>query len=345
MNGRNRGTRAKNGQGTIEKTRNGYRAVIKIQGKKVAGPVTPDPELARSLLLEKLLKQTNQNLPGEPFSTSAKRLLDGRLKNEWSEATLELGESVVKLLDGSLLGGMPASSVSGDGIVEWRMSLKVSASTVHRYQRIVERWLSLLGNPVRATKPKVKEPTVRILTRSEQQRLLEACTTERMRMAVLMMLEWGPRPSELCGLKHEDRFEDGVMIRRAVTKNGKVSDTKTDRSKAWLPILHEELKKFIGSSKGYLLGTISKRPLNPATLRRMLQKVARDAKLGHVTPMDIRHTAAVNMLSAGVDPATAASITRHSVEMLLKVYHRSTDAGKLEALKKTTEYRKQVDTA
>ena len=318
----------------------GYQAVVKIGKKPFYGPMVQDPSLARSALLKKL--QSGTPAEGEPFSTSARGLLDGRLKKEWSEATLDLGRAVLERVDGSVLGEMFFHNVCPEDIVRWRNSIELSASSCHRYQRIVERWLNLLGNPVKAPKPTVREPDVRILTRAEQRRLYGACRTERARFAVLMMFEWGLRPGELCGLKHEDRFETGVRVQRSISKRGVPKNTKTDRSKALLPIIDPELKKWIGSKKGYLLGTRHNTPMVPDDLLEMVKAIALDAKLGDMTTMDLRHTAAVNMLSAGVDPATVASITRHSVDTLLKVYYRSTDHGKVEALKKSRAWR-QVD--
>jgi integrase len=69
------------------------------------------------------------------------------------------------------------------------------------------------------------------------------------------------------------------------------------------------------------------------------QLLANDAKLGHVTPHDLRHTCLMNFLMAGVDPATAASLLRHSLDTALKIYFRLTPHGKADALKRARTWR------
>lgn len=316
----------------------GYRVRIQIENQTITGPRRASKSSARSAFAE---RSENLNAKPDPslptFSISARRLLDGRLKQEWQKKTLQLGEIVLVKIDGHL-GALPVEAIGPAEIIAERVRWGLSASTSHRYQRIVERLLKLLGRSVKAEKPRLREPSIRILTRDEQTDLLNRAVQPRTRLAMLILLRWGLRNGEACGLKHEDRFEDGVLLRRAIREDGKPYAMKTDESRAWLPLYDPELAAAIGRGKGYVLATASGTPMLPSNLRRMVQSVAEHTSYEGITPQELRHTAAVNMLRAGNDVGAVAQITRHSVETLLKIYDRVNPEAKRNVMKRTAEY-------
>ena len=114
-------------------------------------------------------------------------------------------------------------------------------------------------------------------------------------------------------------------------------NTKTEISKAWVPITPELLEQIGPPRTGYILA-LNNKPWRPDNLRRAIQALSERSGLGRVNPNWLRHTAAVNMLAAGVDPATVASITRHSMDVLLKLYYRSSNDLKRQALQRTKTY-------
>lgn len=237
------GSRAKRGEGGIQKVKvrgieRGYRAYISQNGKRVYGPLVQDESEARSALLKKLLSETGPQ-EGMPLSTSVRALLDGRLKKEWAPSTLELAEALYPQLGG--LGAKDPKDITALEIVGWRVSLDVAPSTAHRYQRLLEVWLKMLGNPVKGEKPRVREPDVRVLSRTEQAKLVETAREGRRRNIIRFMLEVGCRPGELCGLRYEDIVENGAVIQRQADKRGDVKIPKTDRSRRLVPVSPELL--------------------------------------------------------------------------------------------------------
>jgi len=340
----------------------GYRLRVRVDGQEVYGPIVKKRSDALPAFNEQLARKlaAAEREPvraGPKLSSSLWVLIENRLDREWRPKTVSLAKTVAKRVEMHPIGERGVFEIDAARILEWRLSLDshrrneegraLEASSSHRYQRILERMLALLGNPVKAEKPIVREPLVRILTRAEQQELIDRAVQPRARLALMMLIGWGLRNGEACGLMHEDRHEMGVMLRRQVIEvRGLVliDDTmKTDESRAWLPFPFPEMADLIGPPEsGYVLATKNGTPMRPSNLRRMVQSVAEGTAYEGIGPQDLRHTAGVNLLRAGVDPKTAASITRHSVDTLLKIYHRVCNDGKAEAMQKVAAWRQAI---
>jgi integrase len=152
---------------------------------------------------------------------------------------------------------------------------------------------------------------------------------------MLLLLAIGPRSDETCGIRHEDRQDDGLFILR----QGSKSTLKTAQSKAWVP-LSTELQALIGPPrKGYILATANGTPMSPNNLLRMVKSVASCTSVGEITTQELRHNAVVSLLQAGVDPRTVSEITRHSLEMCMRIYARVTQDHKRQAMKKLEKWR------
>jgi integrase len=345
-----------NGEGTIQTVRRngaeiGYRGAIRIETKLIVGPLTKKRSDALPRLyakLRNLAKFRDRPKPDEAqnLSTSMDDLITHHLVHEWRPKTVELASAVQKKVDASWFGKLIPSEIQPSDILRWRIELGIAASSAHRYQCLVERVLTILGHSVRAAKPSVREPSIRVLTRAEQRDIINRAPSHRSKLALKILLEWGLRAGEACGLRHDDRHEDGVWLRRqAIETQGRLvidNTMKTDESRAWLPMIDPFMLENIGPPRtGYVIGTAGT-PMRPSNLRRMVQSVAAQTPYAGITPHELRHTAGVNLLRAGVDPATAASITRHSIKTLLKIYHRVTQEGKIEALNKLQKWRDQA---
>lgn len=324
-----------------------------MDGEALWGPLTEKRSDALPKLREKLARRGNQSEPprkGPKLSTSILLLIENRLANEWRPKTVSLARTVLTAVKAAPIGDLGINEVLPSDLIAWRLALRnkhgelVSASTARRYQALLESMLGMLGNKVKADKPKVREPDIRILTREEQDDFIKRAVQPRTKLALAILINWGLRSGEACGLRHEDRHEDGVMLRRQVIEdNGRliIDETmKTDESRAWLPFFDDWMAEQIGPPrKGFVLATETGTPMRPSNLRRMVQSVAEFTPYEGITPQELRHTAGVNLLRAGVDPATAASITRHSVDTLLKIYHRVNQESKKEALAKVRAWK------
>lgn len=321
----------------------GYRVRFMLETKMITGPQRGTKSSARTAFTEQTLKRNAKPDPNLPtLSMQVKKLLEGRLKQEWEAKTVTLGWTVYnRTLSG--IGKLQPAMIDEEAIIAERLRWNVSPSTAHRYQRMIERLLHLSGHKVKAAKPRLREPEIRILTMDEQRDFLNRIVQPRTRLAAEILLCWGLRNGEACGLKHEDRHENGVWLKRGIRDSGESYPMKTDRSRAWLPFFDDKLAGMIGPPcKGYVLATERGTAMLPSNLRRMMQSVAEHTPYEGLRPQDLRHTAAVTMLRSGIDVGTVASITRHSVDTLLKIYYRATPDAKIEAMKKLQAFRRSA---
>lgn len=337
-----RARRRANGEGTIQTRRRngkivGYRGVVEVEGTAIYGPQTPRRSEALPLLYEKLRnlasrsgKPVNDSLAGPTLSTYASGLLKGRLRSEWAPGTIELGYTVLGRVEASRLGDMGIYEIGAEELLQWRLGLGIGASSANRYQRIVEKWLSIAGQKVKAPKAKESEPLIRILSLEQQNDIVQRAHQPRTQLALMLLLDTGLRAGEACGLRHEDREDDGGWIRRQGAREG----LKSVDSNAWIPFTERLLERIGPPRTGYVLATENGTPMAVNNLRRMVRSVAEHTPYADITTQDLRHTAAVNMLRAGVDAKTVSTITRHSVDTLLKIYHRVEQDGKREALRR-----------
>lgn len=332
----------------------GFKLRLRIDGREIWGPTAATKSEASRLLLLKIESRRNRLEKGPTLSSSLESILETRLKAEWAPKTYRhLGLPVLKHVRNHPIGQLGLNEITPEDILAWRLSLcntgcqpvsgaPLSPATLHRYQRVLERALQLLGHPVKAAKPKVRLPSIVILSKEQQRTLIERAVQPRTRLAILLMLN-GLRAGEACGLKHEDRNGAGVRIQR----QGSGPQLKTDASRAWVPFLFPELATLIGSStgcqpvsespnrqSGYVLATASGKPMAVSNLRRMLKSVAEGTDFENITPNELRHTAVVNLVSAGVEIPIVAAITRHSVDTCLRIYYREVPDAKTAAAAK-----------
>lgn len=332
------GSRAANHEGTVYKVKNRrgevqYRAEVTVNGRRITGPRVALLKDARPALWAKVRAIAAQPTPEEAKSLTPVSSLPNTARSPNSKEVFRCAIEAYA----PAIGHLYPHDVTVEILEAASASLPLSAATVNRYQREIVKALRRAGRTLKPRNLEESEPDVRVLSPLEQKSLEDAASNERSLLAIQLLLDTGLRPGEVCGLKHSDRFEDGIWVKRSrTTEVGKPVDknTKTDRSRAWVP-LTSRMQAAIGSGKGYVLAGPTGKPWNTGNLRRAVQSAAFTAGLDGVTSNDLRHTAAVNMLAAGNDPATVASITRHSVEVLLKIYYRGSNDLKREAMRRT----------
>lgn len=313
-----------------------YRAEVTINGRKFQGPRVALKKDARPALWAKIKEIAAQPTPEELRRSTPVSSLPNVAKAPNSREVFRCALEAYA----PHIGHLFPSQVTVEVLEAATDALDVAPVTKARYQREIVAALRREGvelKPKSPMKPEDKVPDIRVLSPVEQRALVAAALTPRIKLAIELLLDTGLRPGEACGLKHSDRFEDGIWVKRSRTmEQGRPNDKdpKTARSAAWVP-LTEKMQTVVGPPlTGYVVG-LRGRPWNTGNLRRAVIATAARANLGHVTPNELRHTAAVNMLASGNDPATVASITRHSVEVLLKIYYRGSNDLKREAMKRT----------
>lgn len=342
-------TKAQNHEGTIRsiRTKSGIRywAVVMLNGLTYYGPRCSTASDARAALWKKIAAEAAQEKrlqSGEQtLSTLAPTYLSGPPTAHRSENTNILARYAWAAVEPAL-GPLRPSEVDATVLHAAVAAVQANGDTRNRYQREIAAMLSHFGNTLDPPRfPSAPEPEIRILTVPEQKRLVAAAYLPRTRLAIELLLDTGLRPSEACGLQHEDMDGDGFWVKRArpmVGSRPQTTGTKTSQSQAWVPLTKRLAKQLGPPRSGFVLGGEGGKPWTTANLRRAIKAAATDAKLGDVSPNELRHTAAVTMLAAGVDPATVATITRHSLTTLLKIYYRGSNELKRLAILKMQKH-------
>ena len=194
--------------------------------------------------------------------------------------------------------------------------------------------------------PKHTRAPVAAFTRDEVEAMLDVCdytrradttdrrrfrsrraTARRDRAIMLTLLDTGLRASELCALKVADAdLKTGrVEIKhgpRGGAKGGKgrtVFLGKTVRRFVWRYLAEREdgedlqLPLFLGRWD---------RPMNPTSLRQLIERLAEKAGVRNCYPHRFRHTFAITYLRAGGDVFTLQALLGHSTLEMVRHYAR-----------------------
>lgn len=265
--------------------------------------------------------------------------MEGTYGESISPATRALYRSLLATrVEGTPLGEKDPATVTSQDVRQW-LDAQPADRSRHNALTMVKGALRREGVllDVSSKPPRTKEP--RVLSPKEQAELLEIPMTEELRMAVLLAMRCGLRRGEICALRHSDRHEDGIEVRRTIVKasSGEYVEKapKTWSSQAWVP-LPPDLIKLIGRGrKGYVIW--GDRPAIPNTLNQWMQRQLKGTKFEKVRLHDLRRTCAMMLLESGADVRTSAEILRNGPEMLSRIYARSRRDLKRAAMKRAYE--------
>lgn len=145
-------------------------------------------------------------------------------------------------------------------------------------------------------------------------------------LAVALMVATGVRVHEAVGLRWQDVDLHGRSV-RVVGKGRRErhvflpDDWLTGFTRAYL-----DARAGLGVEHPYLLFNARHAPLTPAAMRSRLRKVARDAGLrDKVTPHMLRHTAATQLIEAGVDIRYIQRLLGHASLSTTEIYTHVSD--------------------
>lgn len=138
----------------------------------------------------------------------------------------------------------------------------------------------------------------------------------------------GLRPGEALALQWPDYDGEILLISKAISKR-RLTETKTSvRRKVYVPtwvrpILREHETRFKG---GYIFQNSKGGPHLDSDVFNSEWRAAHDRqRIPYRIPYTCRHTRAAELLSVGVQPASAAKQLGHSAEMFLRVYSEFID--------------------
>lgn len=167
----------------------------------------------------------------------------------------------------------------------------------------------------RPAKPDVDK---RILNAGEIRALIEGAEAPHIRLALILLLGTGARVGAILDLTW-DRidFERGVI-------NLRKSDSQTRKGRAIVPMNASTRSALHAASEAALSDYVIEYASGPVkSIRKGVANAILRSGIGHVTIHEMRHTAAVHMIGAGIPIEKVAQVLGHSnVSVTHRVYAR-----------------------
>jgi len=190
-----------------------------------------------------------------------------------------------------------------------------------------------LPNPwARLPAIRVDPVELRIVTASEEIALRERASRD-LRLWIALCLETAARPGEICALRSEDVLRDRAAI---LIQSRRTARTKTRESRmaSLRDATHRQLVLRVG--RGSLpWGSAAPRAIL-SRMRRRLYRLCARVGIPKVKPQDLRRTVGTRLALAGVSPAIAARVLRHSdPTTTMRYYTRVQDADAAAAVART----------
>jgi len=151
-------------------------------------------------------------------------------------------------------------------------------------------------------------------------------------LAVALMVATGVRVHEAVGIRHQDVDLPSRAIRLVGKGRRERHVYLTNQWISGLMGSYMDTRAMIGGSHPYLLFNTRHEPLSPAAMRSRLAKAASAAGLPRrITPHMLRHTAATQLIEAGVDIRCIQRLLCHASTGTTEIYTHVSD----EALRRT----------
>jgi len=167
----------------------------------------------------------------------------------------------------------------------------------------------------RPAKPEIDK---RILDEDEIARLIDAAEAPHPRLALVLLVSTGARVGAILDLTWDRVDLEGGVI------NLRLPDTQTRKGRAILPMNRTARAALEVASRAALTDYVIEHGGKPVrSLRRSFNTAVERAGLGHLRIHDLRHTAAVRMLGAGIPIEKVAQVLGHSnTAVTYRVYGR-----------------------
>ena len=188
--------------------------------------------------------------------------------------------------------------------------------------------------------PKLDDPLPRFIDDGAAKKLIEAARATDdpfARLAVEFLARTGLRRGEFLDLK----IDSVVQIGAAYWLHVPLGKLRTDR---YIP-LHPQLKKLLdewvasrpASLREPWLFMDHGRRLGPESVRKAIQRVAKDAGLENVTPHQLRHTLATQAINRGMSLEAIAALLGHKSMRMTMVYAKISNRTVAEEYFKVSE--------
>jgi integrase/recombinase XerD len=273
------------------------------------------------------------------------RLLLGFVQERTATPPAKLG---LEHLDGPLIGAFLAHLEDDRGVAIATRNARLAA--VHSFFRYAAlrhpEHASLIQRVLAIPAKQADRGQISYLTRSEIDALIAAPDRStrlgrRDHALLVLAVQTGLRVSELCGLRRQD-VTLGVGAHVSCTGKGR-KQRCTPLTSATATVLSGWMKQTGGEPTGPLFPGPRGRPLTRDAIRRILDRHVAAAAMAcpsiaakRVSPHVLRHSAAMQLLDAGVDTAVIALWLGHESIRTTDIYQHADLALKERALARLT---------
>ena len=265
--------------------------------------------------------------------------------------TTHLQRHYKKLLD---------NGVTPTTIRQINTNLKTCLNEAERQGYIQKNWCKLVTLPKKEDNKEVK-----VLTKQEQEKFLEAIKGHELELLYIVALGTGLRIGEILGLKwsdidfknnelHVNRslqkaaiYEDDKIVRYEVQE----TTPKTKNSLRTIPVPQNIIKKLIAhkkeqnelilllqeeyDKKNYVFCNKLGNPIEDKRPGRNLKTILTSISIEPIKFHALRHTYATRLFEAGIPPKTVQHLMGHSdIETTMNIYTHVMKEQKLEAIEK-----------
>jgi site-specific recombinase XerD len=176
--------------------------------------------------------------------------------------------------------------------------------------------------------PPRDQPLPKALDDTDAAKFLRAAQTQRRllcRVVAEMLLRTGLRVSELCDLDR-DAIRTGIDGQWLHVPVGKLhNDRYLPLHPTLIELIGEYRRQHVDSANPLLLPNEHGQPLNRYVVARMLDRIARQAGIGHVHPHKLRHTLATQAINRGMSMEAIAALLGHRSLDMTRRYARIAD--------------------
>ena len=265
--------------------------------------------------------------------------------------TTHLQRHYKKLLD---------NGVTPTTIRQINTNLKTCLNEAERQGYIQKNWCKLVTLPKKEDNKEVK-----VLTKQEQEKFLEAIKGHELELLYIVALGTGLRIGEILGLKwsdidfknnelHVNRslqkaaiYEDDKIVRYEVQE----TTPKTKNSLRTIPVPQNIIKKLIAhkkeqnelilllqeeyDNKNFVFCNKLGKPIEDKRPGRNLKTILTSISIEPIKFHALRHTYATRLFEAGIPPKTVQHLMGHSdIETTMNIYTHVMKEQKLEAIEK-----------
>ena len=265
--------------------------------------------------------------------------------------TTHLQRHYKKLLD---------NGVTPTTIRQINTNLKTCLNEAERQGYIQKNWCKLVTLPKKEDNKEVK-----VLTKQEQEKFLEAIKGHELELLYIVALGTGLRIGEILGLKwsdidfknnelHVNRslqkaaiYEDDKIVRYEVQE----TTPKTKNSLRTIPVPQNIIKKLIAhkkeqnelilllqeeyDNKNYVFCNKLGKPIEDKRPGRNLKTILTSISIEPIKFHALRHTYATRLFEAGIPPKTVQHLMGHSdIETTMNIYTHVMKEQKIEAIEK-----------